>query len=189
MERIVGLEGVRTTPAFLQGHGHARLELIRLRSPAYEARLPAHAEFVGELKRYHDSHRLCNVRRPRGLAIRRGEKIRQRVCPSRLSLGRSGAPEKSRRKGSIGSSALALASCRFAAGRLRGRGAHGCGGYGFGEGCMGWDLDAVAMVGDQERRPLEQRVGRLVPVELDLESSAAEEDAEGEPFELGRQPG
>src|SRR5579872_5533444 len=82
------------------------------------------------------------------------------VCPSRLSLGRSRAPEKSRRKGSIGSSALALASCRFAAGRLRGRGAHGCGGYGFGEGCMGWDLDAVAMVGDQERRPLEQRVGR-----------------------------
>ena len=54
---------------------------------------------------------------------------------------------------------------------------------------MGWDLDAVAMVGDQERRPLEQRVGRLVPVELDLESSATEEDAEGEPFEPGRQPG
>src|SRR6266542_5910148 len=60
----------------------------------------------------------------------------------------------------------ALASCRLAAGRLCGRGAHGCGGYGFGDGCIGWDLDAVAVVADQERRPLEQRVGRLVPVEV-----------------------
>jgi hypothetical protein len=66
VERIVGLEGVRTTAAFLQRHVHARLELIRLRSPAYEARLPAHAEFVGELKRYHDSHRLCKRPPPAG---------------------------------------------------------------------------------------------------------------------------
>jgi hypothetical protein len=82
VERIVGLEGVRTTPAFLQRHGHARLELIRLHSPVYEGRLPVRAreppcirpfppspsrtstrsppargaEFVGELDRYHDSY-------------------------------------------------------------------------------------------------------------------------------------
>jgi len=43
VERIVGLEGVRTTAAFLQRHGHARLELIRLLSPACEGRLPARA--------------------------------------------------------------------------------------------------------------------------------------------------
>jgi hypothetical protein len=71
----VSLQGVRTTAAFLQRHVHARLELIRLRSPAYEARLPARAEFVGESERYHDSHRLCNFRRPRGI-VRRGENIR-----------------------------------------------------------------------------------------------------------------
>src|SRR3954447_16481715 len=88
----------------------------------------------------------------------------------------------------MASSALAVASCRCATRRLCRRAAHGCSGYQFREGCVGWDLDAVAVVGDQERRPLEQRVGGFVSVELDLESSAAEEDAEGEPFELGRQP-
>ena len=91
--RIVGLEGPRTTRAFLQRPGHARFELIRLLSPAYEGRLPVRAggthryppisafaiddinavaaglpargaEFVGELERYHDSYRLCDVRGP-----------------------------------------------------------------------------------------------------------------------------
>ena len=90
----MGREVVRTTPAFLQRHGHARLELIRLVSPTYEGRLPARAgeptgihpfppspsrdinavaaglrargaEFVGESERYHDSYRLCDIRGPR----------------------------------------------------------------------------------------------------------------------------
>jgi hypothetical protein len=41
VDRIVGLERVRTSPAFLRRHGHARLQLTRLHSPVYEGRLPA----------------------------------------------------------------------------------------------------------------------------------------------------
>jgi hypothetical protein len=128
-ERIVGLEGARTTPAFLQRHGHARLELIRLLSPEYEGRLrhaPANppvsarfrlapsrttglrarcAEFVRELERYHDSYRLCDVRGPRASGSGEARRLANASVRSRLSLGRSRAPEKSRQKGSIASSA------------------------------------------------------------------------------------
>jgi hypothetical protein len=99
-ERIVGLEGARTTPAFLQRHGHARLELIRLLSPEYEGRLPARAgeptgirpfppcavedhRPAGPLRRVRPRvgalpRQLPTLRRPRpeGIRIRRGEKIR-----------------------------------------------------------------------------------------------------------------
>src|SRR5690348_4248699 len=53
----------------------------------------------------------------------------------------------------VAGTALPLASFRFAAARLCRRGAPRYGGNGFGEGCIGWDLDAVAVVGDPERRP------------------------------------
>jgi hypothetical protein len=102
MERIVGLEGVRTTPVFLQRHGHPRLELIRLPLPADEGRLPvtrrrrrgcppisafavedikavapasgpAAPSSSAELERDHDSYRLCDFRGSRASASARRE--------------------------------------------------------------------------------------------------------------------
>jgi glyoxalase/bleomycin resistance protein/dioxygenase superfamily protein len=89
VDRVVGLEGVRTDVAFMQiPDGHGRLELIKFRSGRLPARAGAHggirhralavedidavvaglraggAELVGELERYEDSYRLCYVRGP-----------------------------------------------------------------------------------------------------------------------------
>jgi catechol 2,3-dioxygenase-like lactoylglutathione lyase family enzyme len=104
VDRIVGLEGVRTDFAFVQTpDGHGRLELIEFRAPSYEggdehapanapgirhltfavddidevvARLLARgAELVGEVVRYENSYRLCYVRGPAGIIVELAEAI------------------------------------------------------------------------------------------------------------------
>jgi catechol 2,3-dioxygenase-like lactoylglutathione lyase family enzyme len=104
VDRIVGLEGVRTDAAMLRTpDGNGRLELIRFHSPPSEgddrpapantrglrhlafavedieavlARLRARgAELVGELVRYGDSYRLCYVRGPEGIIVELAEPI------------------------------------------------------------------------------------------------------------------
>jgi catechol 2,3-dioxygenase-like lactoylglutathione lyase family enzyme len=104
VDRIVGLEGVRTDVAFLQTpDGHGRLELIKFHSPSYQgdnrdapanapgirhvtfavddidaavAGLQAHgAELVGEVERYGDIYRLCYIRGPEGIIVELAEKL------------------------------------------------------------------------------------------------------------------
>jgi catechol 2,3-dioxygenase-like lactoylglutathione lyase family enzyme len=104
VDRIVGLEGVRSDFAFLQTpDGHGRLELIKFLTPptqggdgdapvnapgirhltfavddihAAVAGLQGRgAELVGELVRYEDSYWLCYVRGPEGIIIELAEKI------------------------------------------------------------------------------------------------------------------
>jgi catechol 2,3-dioxygenase-like lactoylglutathione lyase family enzyme len=104
VDRIVGLEGVRTEVAFMQTpDGHGRLELIKFHTPSRQGdnrQAPANtpgirhlafavedidaviaglrargAELVGELERYEDSYRLCYVRGPEGIIIELAEKI------------------------------------------------------------------------------------------------------------------
>ena len=104
VERIVGLEGVRTDAAMMQTpDGNGRLELIKFQSPSHQgdsghapantpgirhiafavedieavvARLRARgAELVGELERYEDSYRLCYVRSPEGIIIELAERV------------------------------------------------------------------------------------------------------------------
>jgi catechol 2,3-dioxygenase-like lactoylglutathione lyase family enzyme len=104
VDRIVGLDGVRSEIAFLQTpDGHGRIELAKFHSPPYQgergeapankpgirhvtfavedidavlARLQAlGAELVGELERYEDSYRLCYVRGPEGIIVELAEKI------------------------------------------------------------------------------------------------------------------
>jgi catechol 2,3-dioxygenase-like lactoylglutathione lyase family enzyme len=105
VERIVGLEGVRTDVAMMQTpDGNGRLELIKFHSPSNQGDnghapanapgirhlafavedidavltgLRAHgAELAGELVRYEDSYRLCYVRGPAGVIIELAERIR-----------------------------------------------------------------------------------------------------------------
>jgi catechol 2,3-dioxygenase-like lactoylglutathione lyase family enzyme len=104
VDRIVGLEGVRTDIVFMQTpDGHGRVELVKFHSPPHEgderhaaantlglrhitfavddiddvvARLKARGvELVGELVRYEDSYRLCYVRGPAGITVELAEKI------------------------------------------------------------------------------------------------------------------
>jgi catechol 2,3-dioxygenase-like lactoylglutathione lyase family enzyme len=104
VDRIVGLEGVRTENAMLATpDGHGRLELSKFHSPpaprgdrhapantpgirhltfavddidAVVARLRARgAELVGEMERYEDSYRLCYVRGPEGIIVELAERI------------------------------------------------------------------------------------------------------------------
>ena len=104
VDRIVGLEGVRSEFAFVQTpDGHGRLELIKFHSPSDQgdnrppqantpgirhvtfavddidsvvAGLRARGtELVGELVRYEDSYRLCYVRGPEGIIVELAEKI------------------------------------------------------------------------------------------------------------------
>jgi catechol 2,3-dioxygenase-like lactoylglutathione lyase family enzyme len=104
VDRIVGLESVRTDVAFLQTpDGHGRLELIKFRAPPHQgddrdaaanapgirhvafavedieavvAGLRARGgELVGELERYEDSYRLCYVRGPEGIIVELAERI------------------------------------------------------------------------------------------------------------------
>jgi catechol 2,3-dioxygenase-like lactoylglutathione lyase family enzyme len=104
VDRIVGLEGVRTEFAFVQTpDGHGRLELIKFHTPAHQGdkrhapantpgirhlafavdnidavvtRLRARgAELVGEVESYEDSYRLCYVRGPEGTIIELAEQI------------------------------------------------------------------------------------------------------------------
>jgi catechol 2,3-dioxygenase-like lactoylglutathione lyase family enzyme len=104
VDRVVGLEGVRTEVAFMQTpDGHGRLELIKFHTPSHQgdnrhtqantpgirhvafavedidavvAGLRARgAELVGELERYEDSYRLCYVRGPEGIIVELAEQI------------------------------------------------------------------------------------------------------------------
>jgi catechol 2,3-dioxygenase-like lactoylglutathione lyase family enzyme len=104
VDRIVGLDDVRTDFAFMQTpDGNGRLEVIKFHSPSSEgddghappnapgirhltfavddihavlARLQAGgAELVGELVNYEDSYWLCYVRGPEGIIVELAEKI------------------------------------------------------------------------------------------------------------------
>ena len=104
VDRIVGLEGVRSQIAMLQTpDGHGRLELTKFHAPAGrsgERHAPANtpgirhvafavddidavvaglrargAELVGEVERYGDSYRLCYVRGPEGIIVELAEQI------------------------------------------------------------------------------------------------------------------
>ena len=104
VDRIVGLEGVRTDFAMMQTpDGNGRLELVKFHSPSYQGdnrHAPANApgirhvafavedidavvaglrargaELVGELERYEDSYRLCYVRGPEGIIVELAERI------------------------------------------------------------------------------------------------------------------
>jgi catechol 2,3-dioxygenase-like lactoylglutathione lyase family enzyme len=104
VDRLVGLDGVRCDVAMVRTpDGHARLELMKFHTPAAAiaepaapvnalgirrimfavediedvlARLLAHgAELMGELVRYGDSYRLCNVRGPEAIIIALAEKL------------------------------------------------------------------------------------------------------------------
>jgi len=104
VDRIVGLEGVRSDFAFLQTpDGHGKVELVKFHSPPTEdgnpgapanasglrhltfavddikavlAKLEARGvELVGELVRYEDMYWLCYVRGPEGIIVELAEKI------------------------------------------------------------------------------------------------------------------
>jgi catechol 2,3-dioxygenase-like lactoylglutathione lyase family enzyme len=104
VDRIVGLEGVRTEIVMLQTpDGHGRLELAKFLSPptpGADRDAPANApgirhltfaveeidaviaglrargaELVGELVRYENSYRLCYVRGPEGIIVELAEPI------------------------------------------------------------------------------------------------------------------
>lgn len=104
VDRIVGLENVRSELAFMQTpDGHGRVELVKFHSPPSEgegqpapanalgirhltfavediddviARLRGHGgELVGELERYEDSYRLCYLRGPAGIIVELAEEI------------------------------------------------------------------------------------------------------------------
>jgi catechol 2,3-dioxygenase-like lactoylglutathione lyase family enzyme len=103
-DRIVGLEGVRTSVAMMQTpDGNGRVELVQFHSPSHQgdnghapanapglrhitfavegldavlARLQAHgAELVGEVERFGDTYRLCYVRGPAGIIIDLAEEV------------------------------------------------------------------------------------------------------------------
>ena len=104
VDRIVGLEGVRSEVAMMQTpDGNGRLELVKFLSPSSQGddrHAPANtpgirhiafavedidavvaglrasgAELVGELERYEDSYRLCYVRGPEGIIVELAEPI------------------------------------------------------------------------------------------------------------------
>ena len=104
VDRVVGLEGVRTDVAFLQTpDGHGQLEVIKFHAPPYQGEnrdAQANApgirhlafsvedidavvaglrgrgiELVGGLELYEDSYRLCYVRGPEGIIVELAEQI------------------------------------------------------------------------------------------------------------------
>lgn len=104
LDRVVGLDGVRSDLAFLQTRdGHGRLEPIKTHSPAYEGdNRPAPAnkpgirqlacavedvdavvaglrsrrtELVGELERYENRYWLCYVRGPQRIIVELAQRI------------------------------------------------------------------------------------------------------------------
>ena len=105
VDRIVGLEGVRTDVAMMQTpDGNGRLELVKFHSPSNQGgdrHAPANtpgirhlafavddidavvtglrargAELVGEVERYEDSYRLCYVRGPESIIVALAEQLR-----------------------------------------------------------------------------------------------------------------
>jgi catechol 2,3-dioxygenase-like lactoylglutathione lyase family enzyme len=104
VDRIVGLDGVRTENALLKTpDGHGQLELIKFHSPPYQgvnphapantpgiryiafviddidavvAKLRGHgAELVGEIEQYEDIFRLCYVRGPEGIIVELAQQL------------------------------------------------------------------------------------------------------------------
>jgi catechol 2,3-dioxygenase-like lactoylglutathione lyase family enzyme len=104
VDRVVGLEGVRTAAAMVQTpDGHGRLELIAFHAPPAEGEEhagPANTrgirhlafavedidaavaglrargtELVGEVERFGDGYRLCYVRGPEGIIVELAERI------------------------------------------------------------------------------------------------------------------
>ncbi len=104
VDRIVGLEGVRSDFAMMQTpDGHGRLELIKFQSPPSQGddpHAPANttglrhitfavddidaavallqargAELLGEVVSYGNSYRLCYIRGPEGIIVELAEKI------------------------------------------------------------------------------------------------------------------
>jgi catechol 2,3-dioxygenase-like lactoylglutathione lyase family enzyme len=104
VDRIVGLEGVRSEFAFVQTpDGHGRLELIKFHSPplqdgdphapantpglrhlafavddieaALDRLRPHGGQLVGEVVNYEDIYLLCYVRGPEGIIVELAEKI------------------------------------------------------------------------------------------------------------------
>ena len=104
MDRVVGLEGVRSEVAMLETpDGHGRLELSKFHAPASRggdrhapantpgirhvtfavddidaavATVRAHAgELVGEVENYQDIYRLCYVRGPEGIIVELAQRI------------------------------------------------------------------------------------------------------------------
>lgn len=104
VDRIVGLEGVRTEFAMMvTPDGHSKLELVKFHAPQGpegDAQAPANApgirhltfavddldttlaglrthgaELVGEVERYEDIYRLCYIRGPEGIIIELAEKL------------------------------------------------------------------------------------------------------------------
>jgi catechol 2,3-dioxygenase-like lactoylglutathione lyase family enzyme len=104
VDRVVGLEGVRSDIAMLQTpDGNGRIELSKFHSPPSQGgdrEAPANApglrhvsfvvedvdavvaglrargtELVGELERYEDSYRLCYVRGPEGIIVELAERV------------------------------------------------------------------------------------------------------------------
>jgi catechol 2,3-dioxygenase-like lactoylglutathione lyase family enzyme len=105
VDRVVGLEGVRTEVAMLQTpDGHGRLELMKFHHPPAQDGGDGHAppntlgirrlafavddidaavaglqargtELIGGVERYQDSYRLCYVRGPEGIIIMLAQKL------------------------------------------------------------------------------------------------------------------
>ena len=104
VDRVVGLEGVRSGIAMLQTpDGHAKLELVKFHSPSAtggDAHAPPNAlgirhvtfqvddvdgavatvqarggELVGEVVNYEDIYRVCYVRGPEGIIVELAERI------------------------------------------------------------------------------------------------------------------
>jgi catechol 2,3-dioxygenase-like lactoylglutathione lyase family enzyme len=104
VDRIVGLEGVRSDIAMMQTpDGNARLELVKFHSPpspSGDRQAPANApgirhltfavddldavldglrahgaELVGDVENYEDAYRLCYIRGPEGIIIELAEDI------------------------------------------------------------------------------------------------------------------
>ena len=104
MDRIVGLDGVRSDIAMMRTpDGHGRLELTKFQTPQAAsaepnapvntlgigrimfavddiedvlARLQAHgAELVGEVVQYEDSYLLCYIRGPEGIIVALAEPL------------------------------------------------------------------------------------------------------------------
>ena len=104
VDRVVGLEDVRTDVAFLRtADGHGQLELIKFHAPSYQgesrdaqANVPGirhlaftvedinavvaglrarGIELVGGLERYEDSYLICYVRGPEGIIVELAERV------------------------------------------------------------------------------------------------------------------